>query len=187
MQYRSPRRRLAALAVIAAVGCVRRPTVAPTPGAVDRAAIEYVRARRLIVPVAGVAPEKIPNTFDAERGARRHRAIDILAPRGTPVLSADDGLVLRVGRNPSGGNIIYATDPGRRLVYYYAHLDRFRDGLSAGTRLARGDTIGFVGTTGNAPADTPHLHFQVMLLLADRQYWDGEPIDARPLLLPNGR
>ncbi|HEU4563106.1 MAG TPA: M23 family metallopeptidase [Gemmatimonadaceae bacterium] len=168
------------------------PEPAPAPAPVlpadpsEAEVLDYIRARQLIVPVAGVGPEKVPDTFGASRGARRHGALDILAPRGTPVLSADDGRVLRVSSNALGGLTVYATDPGERLVYYYAHLDRYREGLAAGMRLARGDTIGFVGTTGNAPADTPHLHFQVMLVVPDRKYWNGEPIDPRPYLTANG-
>jgi murein DD-endopeptidase MepM/ murein hydrolase activator NlpD len=136
--------------------------------------------------VAGVAPERVPDTFSAPRGSRRHNALDIMAPRGTAVLSADEGRVLRVGKNAAGGLVVYATDPTERLVYYYAHLDRHHPGLETGMRLARGDTIGFVGTTGNAPPDVPHLHFQVMRVVPDRKYWDGEPLDPRPFLLPNG-
>lgn len=178
---------LAACAPPAATTPAPAPAPAPLPVAVEEsAALDYIRARRLIVPVAGIGPDRVPDTFGAARGVRRHGALDILAPRGTPVLSADDGRVLRVSSNALGGLTVYATDPGERLVYYYAHLDRYRDGLAAGMRLAKGDTIGFVGTTGNAPADTPHLHFQVMLVVPDRKYWNGEPIDPRPYLTSNG-
>src|SRR5574341_1859127 len=98
-----------------------------------------------------------------EGGARRHGAIDILAPRGTPVLAADDGSILRVGFNTLGGLTIYQSDPEKRFVYYYAHLDRYASTLRDGSPVSRGDVIGYVGSTGNAPPNTPHLHFQVML------------------------
>ncbi|HEY0779983.1 MAG TPA: M23 family metallopeptidase, partial [Gemmatirosa sp.] len=102
--------------------------------------------------------------------------------RGTPVLAADDGRVWKVRWNALGGNTIYAVDPLERFVYYYAHLDRYRDGLAEGAAVQKGDTLGFVGTTGNAPPDVPHLHFQVARLGADRRYWAGTPVDALPFL-----
>lgn len=145
--------------------------------------IEYVRSRRLQLPVAGIRAEQLEDSFEAPRdGTRRHRAIDILAPRGTPVLAADDGRVLRVSWNSAGGNTVYATDVEGRIVYYYAHLDHYRESLAAGMPLAKGDTIGFVGTTGNAPKDIPHLHFQIMRMPHDGKYWNGEPINPFAIL-----
>lgn len=147
-------------------------------------AVDYLLARGMEIPVAGATMSSLHDTFDEGRDAARiHRALDILAPRGTPVLAADSGRILRIGTNGLGGNIIYASDPLGRVVYYYAHLDAWRTGLVAGATVARGDTIGFVGTTGNAPKDTPHLHFQVMRMPADGKYWDGDPINPYPLLL----
>jgi murein DD-endopeptidase MepM/ murein hydrolase activator NlpD len=147
-------------------------------------AVDYLLARGMLIPVAGVAVGQLHDTFDEVRdGGRVHRALDILAPRGTPVLSADNGRILRVSTNSLGGNIIYATDPLGRVVYYYAHLDAYQPGLMQGAMVARGDTLGFVGTTGNAPKDTPHLHFQVMRMPSDGKYWDGEPINPYPLIL----
>jgi peptidoglycan LD-endopeptidase LytH len=152
------------------------------------AALTLLGARGLLLPVAGVDPARVPDSFDEARdgGARRHNAIDILAPRGTPVLAADDGVVLRVSTNRLGGKTIYATDPDRRLVYYYAHLDGYHPRLQAGMHIARGDTLGYVGTTGNAPANVPHLHFQVMLMSRDGRYWDGEPVNPYPVLVRSG-
>ncbi|MEO7455183.1 MAG: M23 family metallopeptidase, partial [Gemmatimonadaceae bacterium] len=121
---------------------------------------------------------------DEGRDAGRvHRALDILAARGTAVIAADSGHILRLGMNGLGGNVIYATDPLGRIVYYYAHLDAFQAGVVQGAAIARGDTLGFVGTTGNAPKDTPHLHFQVMRMPPDGKYWDGDPINPYPLFL----
>lgn len=140
----------------------------------------YLRSRLVIVPVAGVSPEQIPESYMAKRGSRTHNAIDILAPRGTPVLSADEGRILKLRSNATGGITIYSTDPSGRLVYYYAHLDRYRDGLTEGMPLARGDTIGYVGTTGNAPPGVPHLHFQVTVMHDGGKYWTGTPVDPRP-------
>lgn len=148
--------------------------------------VEYLRTRELIVPVAGVSVDRIPDTYRAPRGrdgSRRHEAVDIMAPRGTPVLSADDGQVLKLRQNAAGGTTIYATDPDERIIYYYAHLDRYHGRLREGMKLAKGDTIGFVGTTGNAPKNVPHLHFQVMRMPADGRWWGGEPIDPLPMLV----
>jgi murein DD-endopeptidase MepM/ murein hydrolase activator NlpD len=152
-------------------------------GSSAEADVEYVRSHHLQLPVAGIQSDQLSDSFDTPRdGTRRHRAIDILAPRGTPVLAADDGHVLRVSWNSAGGNTIYATDVEGRIVYYYAHLDHYRDGLAAGMPLAKGDTIGFVGTTGNAPKDIPHLHFQIMRMAHDGKYWNGEPINPFGIL-----
>ena len=146
--------------------------------------VNYILGRGLLVPVAGVVASQLRDTFDEGRDAGRvHRALDILAPRGTPVLAADDGRVLRVRQNALGGNTVYATDPAGRVVYYYAHLDAYQPGLAEGATIARGDVLGTVGTTGNAPKDTPHLHFQVMRMPSDGKYWDGDAINPYPLFL----
>jgi len=152
-------------------------------GSSAEADVEYVRSHHLQLPVAGIHADQLEDSFDTPRdGTRRHRAIDILAPRGTPVLAADDGRVLRVSWNSAGGNTVYATDVEGRIIYYYAHLDHYREALAAGMPLAKGDTIGFVGTTGNAPKDIPHLHFQIMRMPHDGKYWNGEPINPFGIL-----
>jgi peptidoglycan LD-endopeptidase LytH len=138
----------------------------------------YLLARHILVPVAGADMSKVEDSFYEPRdGGRTHRAIDILAPRGTPILAADDGKILRMSTSGLGGISMYTVDPEARLVYYYAHMDHYNDAMSPGREIVKGDTLGFVGTTGNAPKDTPHLHFQVMRWPADNKYWDGEPID----------
>ncbi len=148
------------------------------------AATDRLAAHHLLLPVAGADPAKLYDSFDDARdGERKHNAIDILAPRGTPILAADDGRVLRMSTNTLGGITICASDADDQFVYYYAHLERYSPALSEGRRLTKGDTIGFVGTTGNAPKDTPHLHFQIMLMPADGgRYCNGEPINPFPLL-----
>ena len=157
------------------------PTLGPLSGSET---VNYILGRGLLMPVAGVAVSQLRDTFDEGRDQGRvHRALDILAPRGTPVLAADDGRVLRVRPNALGGNTIYATDPAGRVVYYYAHLDAYQTGLAEGATIARGDVLGTVGTTGNAPKDTPHLHFQVMSMPSDGKYWDGDAINPYPLFL----
>jgi murein DD-endopeptidase MepM/ murein hydrolase activator NlpD len=146
--------------------------------AVPSANDEYLRARSILLPVAGADMSKVEDSFNEPRdGGRVHRAIDILAPRGTPILSADDGKILRMTTSALGGISMYTVDTENRLVYYYAHMDHYNDAMSPGRTIARGDTLGYVGTTGNAPKDTPHLHFQVMRWPADGKYWNGDPID----------
>ena len=177
--------------VAAAPEAVTRPVVlagAPTKvgrnAVSEEAAVSYLMARGMEIPVAGRTVKNLEDTFDDGRdGGRTHRALDILAPRGTPVLAADSGRILRISENRLGGNTVYTTDPEERIVYYYAHLDAYQPGLVQGMTIARGDTLGFVGTTGNAPKDTPHLHFQVMRMPADGKYWDGEAINPYPLFL----
>lgn len=176
------RRAIVFALLLESTACVRAPVpatiVAPARGGADA---DYLRSRRLIVPVRGVDASRLPDTFHARRsGSRLHRATDIMAPRGTQVLSADDGKVISMRDNAFGGLTVYAFDPAKRLVYYYAHLDRYREGLKAGATLEKGDVIGYVGTSGNAPRNAPHLHFQVMRHDPGKGYWDGTPLDARP-------
>ncbi|MBC7893797.1 MAG: M23 family metallopeptidase [Cytophagaceae bacterium] len=141
-----------------------------------------------MVPVDGVSADRLADTFTSSRGERGiHGALDILAPRGTPVVAADAGTVWKVRSNALGGKTIYTIDEGSRFVYYYAHLDRYADGLSEGQRIARGDLLGYVGTTGNAPPGTPHLHFQLLRYRGNGRWWDGVPLDPRPFLSRPGQ
>lgn len=165
------------------------PSESPPPSApIARTDEDYLHERELMVPVEGVEPGKISDTYWQARdaGARAHQALDILAPRGTPVLAADSGTVLRLVTNTLGGITIYATDPEKRFVFYYAHLDHYAKGLAEGKPVAQGEVIGYVGTTGNAPKNTPHLHFQVMRFVDARQWWNGPPFDPRPYLVRSG-
>lgn len=162
-------------------------TVAVAKAAAPADDIEYLRTRELMVPVHGIAPGQVQNNFAAPRGSRSHNAIDIMAPRGTPVLAADDGRILSMRRNTAGGLTIYLVDADERLVHYYAHLDGYRKGLDEGDAVRKGDVIGYVGTTGNAPANTPHLHFQVMRLDDRRRYWEGTPLNPHPHFAVEGR
>jgi peptidoglycan LD-endopeptidase LytH len=147
----------------------------------------YLRSRRLMVPVAGASVLDVDDTFDHGRsGERIHRAVDILAPRGTPVLAADAGRVVSVKSNALGGLTVYVTDPAGKLAYYYAHLDRYAPGLAEGQTVRQGDVLGYVGTTGNAPPNVPHLHFQVLRVTNRARYWDGQPLDPRPYFTWDG-
>jgi peptidoglycan LD-endopeptidase LytH len=139
-------------------------------------------ARELVIPVHGVRREQLTDSYAASRGDRTHAALDIMAPRGTPVVAADGGLVWKVRSNDLGGRTIYILDREERYVYYYAHLDRYADGLREGQHVERGTVLGYVGTTGNAPPNIPHLHFQLMKYRGDGRWWDGEPINPFPYL-----
>ena len=140
-------------------------------------------AKSLIIPVKGVDASRVKDSYTAGRGGgRTHDALDIMAPRGTPVIAADAGTILRLRTNEAGGITIYQLDPDERFIYYYAHLDGYETGIVEGMKIHQGDVLGFVGTTGNAPKNTPHLHFQVMLYRGKGQYWGGEPINPHPFL-----
>jgi murein DD-endopeptidase MepM/ murein hydrolase activator NlpD len=164
------------------------PTPAPVPIDTTGAAIAdadlRVLAAQLIVPVQGIRPEELNDTFTAPRGggSRSHEALDILAPRGTPVLSATDGVLRKFHDSAAGGLMVYAGDATDRFVLMYGHLDRYADGLVEGQPLRRGQVIGYVGTTGNAPAGTPHLHFAIARGQPSVAWWRGTPVDPYPLL-----
>jgi murein DD-endopeptidase MepM/ murein hydrolase activator NlpD len=137
----------------------------------------------LLLPVAGVRADQLTDTFnDTRDGTRRHEALDIMAPRGTPVLAASDGTVAKLFTSVPGGLTIYEFDPTGTYAYYYAHLDRYAPGLANGKTLQRGEVIAYVGSTGNASPDAPHLHFAVFVLGPEKQWWKGTAIDPYPLL-----
>ncbi len=137
----------------------------------------------LIVPVRGIQLAQLDNTFDDARGQGRvHEAIDIMAPRGTPVLAATDGKVEKLFTSVPGGLTIYQFDPDGRHAYYYAHLDRYAAGLVEGKVLKRGEVIGYVGSTGNASEDAPHLHFAIFVLGPEKRWWEGTAINPYPIL-----
>jgi len=136
------------------------------------------------MPVAGVDPRALQATFSQSRGGTRsHEALDIVAPRGTPVLAADDGVVKKLFTSVRGGLTVYEFDPDGRYCYYYAHLEAYAPGLHEGQVLRRGDLVGTVGSTGNAREDAPHLHFAVTRLDPDGKWWGGTPVDPYPLLV----
>ena len=151
----------------------------PTIGAPPSAGLED---REFTIPVQGITPDQLVRTFEDARGSRRHEAIDILAPMGTPVLAIEDGKIARLFTSKAGGITIYQFDPSERFCYYYAHLQRYADGLTEGDTVRKGQVIGYVGVSGNAPKDTPHLHFAVFRLTAEKRWWEGTPIDPYDLL-----
>jgi murein DD-endopeptidase MepM/ murein hydrolase activator NlpD len=170
---------------LAIAATVPRPHVGPTLSRTGPTEIRsYVDSQsNLIIPVDGVRPDRLKSNFSESRGGFRvHHALDILAPRGTPVRAAVAGTIRKLFTSRAGGISIYEFDRSEEKVYYYAHLDRYADTLHEGMSVVQGDVIGYVGTTGNAPANTPHLHFAISILPPSKEWWKGEPIDPYPLL-----
>ncbi|MBD8634960.1 M23 family metallopeptidase [Stenotrophomonas sp. CFBP 13725] len=137
----------------------------------------------LLLPVQGIQPSQLQDTFtDARSEGRVHDAIDIMAAEGTPVLAVADGQVEKLFDSDKGGLTMYQFDPDGVHCYYYAHLQRYADGLAEKKQIKRGEVIGYVGSTGNANKDAPHLHFEIHLLGPEKQWWKGESINPYPLL-----
>ena len=146
----------------------------------------YFLEHPLMVPVEGVNPSQLTDTYHAARsGGRIHMATDIMAMRGTPVLAASNGRIIKLATSGAGGIGIYVADASGRYVEYYAHLTGYAPNVKEGMQVQEGDVIGFVGSTGNASPDAPHLHFQVMR--SDANYWNGTPIDVRGFMTKPGR
>ena len=167
---------------------VRTPDAASTtpsvsPPAPVTSAAPAVLSSGLVLPVAGVTPSQLVDTYTQARGENRvHDAIDIMAPAGTPVLAAVDGPVAKLFTSDLGGLTIYQFDDAGRRVYYYAHLQGYAAGLAEGQRLRQGQVIGYVGSSGNASADAPHLHFTVGDLGPEKQWSKSTPVNPYPLL-----
>lgn len=147
-----------------------------------------VLAGQLAIPVAGVAASALSDTWGDGRagGARRHQAIDIAAPRGTPVRAAASGMVEKLFDSRDGGRTLYIRTGDRRWSHYYAHLDGYAPGIGEGRVVRRGATIGYVGDSGNAGAGNTHLHFAVARMRRGDRWWQGEPVNPYPLLAGNG-
>jgi murein DD-endopeptidase MepM/ murein hydrolase activator NlpD len=148
-----------------------------TLSAISDPDVAELRSRHLPIPVEGIQAAMLVPTFDQARDGRKHEALDILAPRGTPAIAVEDGRVAKLFTSARGGLTVYLFDPSGVYCYYYAHLDSYADNLREGQQVVRGETIGYVGTTGNAPANTPHLHFAVAKLGPEKHWWQGTPID----------
>jgi len=161
---------------------------APTSGRTgiipsDAPEAKDLAARRLTIPVTGVSADKLVRSYHDERsGGREHEALDILAPRNTPVIAVEDGTIAKLFLSKAGGNTIYQFDSGRQYSYYYAHLERYAEGLKEGDPVHRGQVIGYVGTSGNAPKNTPHLHFAICRLTPEKRWWEGTPVDPYDIL-----
>jgi murein DD-endopeptidase MepM/ murein hydrolase activator NlpD len=178
---------VAVIGISAAIG-KRAAAVAPAVASARPSTQEVVddsvvlAPRKLLLPVQGIRAENLRDTFEEKRGLRRHEALDIMAPRGTPVLATAEGRVAKLFHSAFGGITVYQFDPDEKYVYYYAHLDSYAEGLKEGMPLARGQVLGYVGSTGNAPANAPHLHFSIFRLGPDHRWWKGTAINPYPFL-----
>jgi len=143
----------------------------------------YIGKLKLIIPVQGVRPDQLQDTFmDARTEGRVHDAIDIPAPGGTPVLAAGDGEIAKLFQSERGGITIYQYNSDKKLIYYYAHLQRYADALAPGKFVRQGEVIAYVGDTGNAGPGNYHLHFSISVIPNPTRYWEGTNINPYPLL-----
>jgi murein DD-endopeptidase MepM/ murein hydrolase activator NlpD len=160
----------------------RAPAIEAAPPSMAEA-ISAVASRNLLIPVEGVTARQLTDTFNDSRAVgRRHDAIDIMAPRGREVRAVDDGTIAKLFTSKAGGLTIYQFDPTQTFSYYYAHLDRYASGLAEHQSVSRGQLLGYVGSTGNASENAPHLHFAIARLGTDHAWWKGDPINPYPLL-----
>ena len=144
--------------------------------------LQGLRSRNLLLPIASVTAAQLADTYAQSRAAGNvHEALDIMAPRGTPVLAVEDGRVAKLFVSKPGGITLYQFDHNTEYAYYYAHLDRYADGLKEGVPLRKGQVIGYVGSTGNASPDAPHLHFAIFRLGPERQWWKGTAVNPFPV------
>ncbi len=160
------------------------PLVSALPVVADPATVAAAPSA-LLLPVEGVTAAQLIDTFNQARpGEVRHEALDILAPKGTKVLAVADGKIAKLFTSKPGGLTVYQFDAGEKFSYYYAHLDGYAPGLAEGSVVKRGDLIGYVGSSGNADAATPHLHFAIFELEPAKQWWKGQPLNPYTLLRP---
>jgi peptidoglycan LD-endopeptidase LytH len=148
----------------------------PAPPALP-ALIADLRQRDLRVPIDGADVERWKGSFEETHGDHKHEAVDILAPRDTPIHAVAEGRIAKLFVSKAGGLTVYELDASQRYIYYYAHLDHYAEGLQDGDTVTRGQVIGYVGTSGNAPPDTPHLHFTIFRVADPRRWWKGTAID----------
>jgi murein DD-endopeptidase MepM/ murein hydrolase activator NlpD len=170
---------LALAAPAAAQRNARMALLTTFPVSLNRGSVaEALRARDLLLPVEGILPSQLRDTYNASRsGGRVHDAIDIHAPRGTPVLATADGMIIKLHQGARGGISLYQLDDDGRTRYYYAHLDRYAAGIHQGVRVTRGQVIGYVGDTGNAQPGDYHLHFAIAILRDVSRWWGGDNVN----------
>jgi murein DD-endopeptidase MepM/ murein hydrolase activator NlpD len=156
---------------------------------IDADPVAELRRHRLRLPLDEANIDAMKNAFQEGRdgNSRPHEAVDLLAPRETPVHAVGPGVIAKLLVSKAGGTTIYQFDPEKRFCFYYAHLERYAVGLHEGQEVAAGDVIGYVGTSGNAPPNTPHLHFAIFQLTGDRRWWQGTAIDPYLVFKPTSR
>jgi murein DD-endopeptidase MepM/ murein hydrolase activator NlpD len=143
----------------------------------------FVGTLKLIIPVVGVRPDQLTDTFaDARSDSRVHDAIDIPAPAGTAVVAAADGEIVKLFQSERGGTTVYQLSADKKFVFYYAHLQSYADSLAVGKFVRQGEVIAYVGDTGNAGAGNFHLHFSISVINDPKRYWEGTNINPYPLL-----
>ncbi len=157
-----------------------KPLTTPQPGAA------LVSSAPIAIPVAGVEKRALTDQFNDSRGSRVHQAIDLMAPRNTPVIAAVSGKIRKLFLSVAGGITIYQYDENEQLVYYYAHLERYAPDIAEGKFVRQGEVIGYVGTSGNANPSGPHLHFSIGNLTATKQWWKTVPVNPYPILMERG-
>jgi peptidoglycan LD-endopeptidase LytH len=158
------------------------PATAPEPSPA-KAPVVIAHSPDLIIPVAGVRPDQLIDTYDQSRSeGRTHDAIDIMAPAETPVLAAADGQIQKLFQSERGGTTIYQLSADQKMIFYYAHLARYADGLTEGKQVKQGELIAYVGDTGNAGPGNYHLHFSIAVVSDPKRYWEGTNINPYPLL-----
>jgi murein DD-endopeptidase MepM/ murein hydrolase activator NlpD len=172
------------LLLLAALGAVSLETVRVRAAAIESSVddTQLLASRKLLIPVEGLPRANLRDNFTEGRGKRKHEALDIMAPRGTAVIAAGDGRVVKLFNSVAGGLTVYQFDPDEEFAYYYAHLDRYAEGLKEGVMLKRGDLLGYVGTTGNAPPNAPHLHFTIFRMGPEKRWWKGTAVNPFPFL-----
>jgi murein DD-endopeptidase MepM/ murein hydrolase activator NlpD len=148
---------------------------APPSGPVDPRPLD------LLFPVPAVTSSAMANSFDDRRGVRVHHAVDILAPRHSDVVAVTAGTIARMISSVAGGIAVYQWNADKSLVFYYAHLQSYAPGLAEGQAVRVGQVLGYVGTTGNAPKNTPHLHFAISRVERENQWWGGAPVNPYPI------
>ena len=156
---------------------------APTGSAIATDADLQLLSQEIAMPIAGIDPAKLKSSFNDLRGAtRHHEALDIMSPRRTPVLSAAKGRLIKLFTSTAGGLMVYAADSSERFILMYGHLDEYAAGMRDGIALDHGELIGYVGSTGNALASAPHLHFAIARSANVNRWWMGTPVDPLPVL-----
>ena len=135
-----------------------------------------------MIPIEGVTAGDLHDDFQEMRNGHPHEALDIAAARGTPVRAVAEGNVIKLFKSMAGGLTVYQFDNTRNWCFYYAHLDHYAKELNEGTLLRRGDVLGYVGATGDAPQNAPHLHFAIFKLGPEKRWWEGTAIDPYPFL-----
>jgi peptidoglycan LD-endopeptidase LytH len=167
-----------------AVRVERAPGPLPTTTPIIEAdPVPELRDRQLEIPVLNAVRSELRDSFLEKRASSRsHEAMDIMAPRHTPIVAVEDGTIAKLFESKAGGTTVYQFDPAARYVYYYAHLERYAAGLQEGSYVQRGQVLGYAGTSGNAAKDAPHLHFAIFRLTNKKQWWQGSPVDPYEVL-----